>query len=417
MQIYSAFKYILSQVGSLVLDMDKSSFEDRIKEVKRLGYEGCAKIAKELKGTGQALAYQAMQMWSDVNNKSCTNLFIYLDCCSSGATILECLTRDEIGMMSCGVFNTTKPGNLYQEITELLNKKLNLKLTRSEVKAFTVPFYYGGDKNVRDALGDENVHMFHETYRELLPGAYDFRNKSVDSWDETKEEYHWTMPDAYQVYVPVLSDTEKVTVDVKEASYKCHFKVQAPRPISISYLKDGYWMSYRNNKTKGLGAHMIHSTDALILRELVGMAHMSMQRANKTLANVNIGEFDSNNNTIIERLYKAWVKTNYPSVRWLYEMEGSENAYSIPQELYDQLKELTDTLIDKEFDVITIHDEFGCLPSYVNSMRWYVNRIYANLYRSTLMDYFNERFHMDVEIRQYSDEVYNRILNADYLLS
>ena len=415
MKLFSAFQYILSQVGSFVLGMDKESFDSRIQEVKRLGYEGCAKIAKELKGTDQALAYQATQMWSDVINKSCTNLFIYLDWCSSGASLLSALTRCEEGMKSCGVFNEHKPGNLYQEITELLNRQLGTNLTRKEVKSFTVPFYYGGDANVRWALGEDNVGTFHKVYSTLLPGAYDFRNKGVDAWDESKDEYSWTMPDGYQVAVPVLSDSELVTVDFNGGSYKCHFKVKAPRPTYIETSQNNY---IRNHKTKGLGAHVIHSTDALVLREMVGMAHMPRYKAEAILRQTKKGyDADMAEDRTLEHLLLAWENTNMPSVRWFYELSQFENAVTLPYELYNQLAELATKLDDMEFDMITIHDEFGCLPSHVNSMRKYANTVYANIYRSNLMDYFNRTLNMDVKIGEFKQEIYDRLLEVDYLLS
>ena len=418
MQIYKNYSYILSQVGTFVLGLDKSSFIDRIQAVKELGFEGCNKVAKTLKGTDKALAYQSLQMWNDVLTKGCTSLFIYLDWCSSGASLLSALTRCETGMISCGVFNISRPGNLYQEITDLLNKKLSMELSRKEVKSFTVPFYYGGDANVRDALGT-NEEVFHEVYRTLLPGAYDFRNKGVDAWDDTKEEWTWTMPDGYEVCVPILGDTELVTVDVNGTSYKCHFKVKQARPteVLLGYSYNGSPMFGRNHKTKGLGAHMIHSTDALVLREMVGMAHMTNQRAKAILNQTGKGEYDMAGDAVLEHMFKAWQETNMPSVRWFYELEQFANAVTLPDELYEQLTDLADWLIDEEFDMITIHDEFGCLPSYVNTMRRYANKVYANLYKSDLMKYFNKVFKMDVKVGDFKQGTYENILDADYLLS
>lgn len=415
MKLFSAFQYILSQVGSFVLGMDKASFEDRIHAVKEIAMDKLEAIARELNGTDQALAYQSLTMYKDVLTKRQTRMFIFLDWCSSGASLLSALTRCEEGMKSCGVFNATKPGNLYQEITELLNRQLGTNLTRKEVKAFTVPFYYGGDANVKWALGEDNVSAFHKVYNTLLPGAYDFRNKGVDAWDETKDEYNWTMPDGYQVAVPVLSDSELVTVDFNGGSYKCHFKVKAPRPTYIETSQNNY---IRNHKTKGLGAHVIHSTDALVLREMVGMAHMPRYKAEAILRQTKKGyDADMAEDRTLEHLLLAWENTNMPSVRWFYELSQFENAVTLPYELYNQLAELATRLDDVEFDMITIHDEFGCTPSHVNSMRKYANIVYANIYRSNLMDYFNRTLNMDVKVGDFKQETYDRLLEVDYLLS
>ena len=414
MKALKPMTYVWSQAGSLVLGIDKEDFLSRASKAKGMGLTRLISVANTISDSDdKAMAYQAIAMLNDALTKGIVNQPIFLDWCSSGVSILSALTRDMTGMNSCGVFGS-KPGNLYQTITNSLNRELNEEFTRSYVKSFTIPFYYGGDMNVREALGD-HAEYFHSVYSKLLPGAYAFRQITTDAWNETAISYDWECADGYQVSVPVLKDSKECSVSFKGHSYKCHFKVQGTR-ATMCESSFGY---YRNNHTKGLGANLTHSQDALILREMVGMAHLTRQEALDILvrATVETGDFITNEEPgLLGRLLADWEATNFPSIRW-FEVLKECLGLRLPDALKAQLVQLANRLPEQAFDVICIHDEFGCLPKFVNDMRRNANTIYANLYRSNIMQYFNKKFSMNVPVGEFSQDIYDQLLEVDYLLS
>ena len=69
------------------------------------------------------------------------------------------------------------------------------------------------------------------------------------------------------------------------------------------------------------------------------------------------------------------------------------------------------------FEMLHIHDEFGVLPQYVNQLRKNANTVYAGLYRSNLMEYYNKKFNMSVPVKPFDKDVYQQLLEVDYLLS
>ena len=415
MKALKPMTYVWSQVGSLVLGMDKEDFISRGKKAKNMGLARLISVANTISDADdKAMAFQAIALLNDALTKGIVNQPIFLDWCSSGVSILSALTRDITGLNSCGVFSSSKPGNLYQTICNSLNKELNKELTRSYVKAFTIPFYYGGDMNVREALGD-HTKCFHNVYSKLLPGAYAFRQITTDAWDETAISYDWECADGYQVSVPILKDSKECTVAFKGHSYKCRFKVQGTR-ATMCESSSGY---YRNNHTKGLGANLTHSQDALILREMVRMAHLTRQEALDIIvrATVETGDFITNKEPgLLGRLLADWEDTNFPSVRW-FEVLKECLGLRLPDALKAQLVQLANRLPEQAFDIICIHDEFGCLPKFVNDMRRNANTIYANLYRSNIMQYFNKKFGMNVPVGEFSQNIYDQLLEVDYLLS
>lgn len=414
MKSLKAMTYIYSQAGSLVLGLDKEDFLSRAGKAKGMGITRLTSVANNISDADdKAMAYQAITMLNDALTKGIVNQPIFLDWCSSGVSILSALTRDVKGMNSVGVFNP-KPGNFYQVVTNELNEALSLSLTKAEVKSFTVPYYYGGDLNVREALGD-NVDTYAKVYTALVPGASAFRKESIDAWNETAISYDWECADGYQVSVPVLQDSKECTVSFSGHSYKCHFKIQGTRATMCESSK-GF---YRNNHTKGLGANLTHSQDALILREMVRMAHLTRQEALDILARATVetGDFITHEETgLLGRLLADWEDTNFPSVRW-FEVLKECLGLRLPEALKAQLVQLANRLSEQAFDIICIHDEFGCLPKFVNDMRRNANTIYANLYRSNIMSYFNKKFDMNVPVGDYQEEVYQSLLEVDYLLS
>ena len=415
MKNYNLSDLVLSQVGSYVYGLDKEAIEERAKVARINGIAKAVEKAETMIGADKVLAFQSIELWKQAK-AGYIQLPIFLDWCSSGASLISAFTRDEKGMESCGVFNIYKPGNLYGLVTELLNEKLGLELTRAEVKLFCIPFYYGGDANVAEALGDD-AETFHEVYSELLPGAYAFRQATVDSWNENVDHYAWLAADGSEIYIPVLQDSKLMTVDINKHSYKCHFKIKGPRPLMI----EGSTSVYRNNHTKGNGANMVHHWDAGVLREIIGMSHITKEEALKILKKTkhNLQELyiDMANDETLERMLTAWEEYNFPSVRWFYELRKFQNSVVLPYELWNQLYELANRLGDYKFEVMTIHDEFGCLPIYVNDLRRYANTIYANIYRSNTIKYFNKVFGMNIPVGEFKQETYDRLLEVDCLLS
>lgn len=414
MKALHSMTYIWSQAGSLILGLDKEDFLSRAGKAKGMGLTRLISVANTISDADdKAMAYQAIAMLEDALTKGIINQPIFLDWCSSGVSILSALTRDVKGMNSVGVFNS-RPGNFYQVVTNELNEALSLSLNRTEVKSFTVPYYYGGDANVKEALGDD-ADTYAKIYAKLVPGASAFRKESIDAWDESATSYDWECADGYQVSVPVLQDSKECTVSFGGHSYKCHFKVQGTRAT----MCESSFGFYRNNHTKGLGANLTHSQDALILREMVRMAHLTRQEALDILARATVetGDFITHEETgLVGRLLADWEDTNFPSVRW-FEVLKECLGLRLPEALKAQLVQLANRLPEQEFDIICIHDEFGCLPEFTNNMRRNANTIYANLYRSNIMEYFNKMFHMNVPVGDYQEEVYQSLLEVDYLLS
>ena len=293
MTTFSVIEYILINLACLILGEDKTSFEKRI-ELAKASKTKLKEIVKGIKDPDdRALALMAYQQILEAR-EGIIHTPCLLDWCSSGASILSAIMRDKQGMISCGVLEkdgtpSKKPGNLYQLFTDTLNS-FGYSFTKLMVKLVSIPFYYGGDKNVSDLFnGDEKgIAAYHAMYSACLPGAYAFRQAALDAWDSNAASYSFMVPDGYEIEVPVLGDSSKQHICfyypakddegklvIVKGNCDVSFKVQEARAKIVTR----YGKAFRNSHTKGLGAHMIHALDAYILREIVRMSKLTRAEA------------------------------------------------------------------------------------------------------------------------------------------
>ena len=437
---FDTITYIILNIAALILGADKVAFGERINLVNasRTKLKDAVKRIKDPDDRALAIMayHQLLEAKAGVVHTPCL-----MDWCSSGASILSAVMRDPKGMQSCGVISakhqyesSTAPGNLYQVLADRLNETLGEEFTRKEVKSVSVPYYYGGDANVRELMQvqDEKatemrIQAYANTYADCLPGAAQFRQEALDAWPEDKTEICFSAPDGYQVAVPILGDTKAMKVEVKypvkddngktviiKTAVTTHFKVPECRPM----MKRGFnGKTYRNDHTKGLGAHLIHALDAYILREIVRMSKLTMAEAQERMSHLTTGFSLGVHTPEMNHVIEMWEKTGVINTRILYLVQGTDEVFTIPQGMYDQLEELIKYLPVKHYDVVHIHDEFGALPQHMDELRKSANVVYANLYRGRVADYYNEQFGMSLKAGEYDAKLYETLLNVDYLLS
>lgn len=445
MNTFTAIEYVILNIAALILGADKMAFAQRIDLVNASKTKLKSAIKQIKDPDDKALALMAYHQLMEAK-EGYVHTPCLMDWCSSGASILSAIMRDPKGMQSCGVVDdenihksSMTPGNLYQRFTDNLNKKLGTNFIKSEVKGASVPFYYGGDKNVHDLLAVESeeetakrVEGYHAMYKEALPGAYQFRQAALDAWPEDAKYIEFMAPDGYEVSVPVLSDAKGQGVEIKhtmldengktvevKTKVVTKFKTPEARPM---YVETPWGSTYRNNHTKGLGAHMIHALDAYILREIVRMSKMTMAEAYVLVEKHLRGSVIVDTTTYpreLKNAIEAWYNTGVANIRVLHILKyyKYEGVYDVPEDMLEAIKECMKYLPTREFDVIHIHDEFGALPQHMNELRKFANVVYANIYKGHVAEYYSERFGMRLEAGKYDEELYETLLNVDYLLS
>lgn len=412
----SSYEFVVYQLMSLVFGMDKASWADRLAAYKaKVTPEACIEAINVMKDQGErALARMAYHQWLDAKAGLPFDIDILLDRCSSGACDISLELRCLTGLKSVGAVNDSKvpveeqkPGNLYQLMVDEFNKRNGTHYTKNEFKEAVIPFYYCGDKDVSRLFnGDlKLIQSFHDVYKKFLPKAYAFRQACIDAWEPCWTKLCWTLPDGYQVMIPV-TDLEE-----GEAQWYCNHKKYSKKfklPV-IKGLEKG------RNKTRSIAANIVHSLDAWELRELSMMCYMDK---NSALASVQrcVGGTVPMNPTL-QRLYKMYQLFGIASARALVVLGKTDKCYDIPADFLSALEEVALHLPKKGFKIRHIHDEFGCLPKYCNDMRKCINWIDAQMYRSNFGEYITKKFGLKVEVGEFDEEVYNSLLDSSFLLS
>lgn len=348
-----------------------------------------------------------MELGNEVNTP------IKLDWGSSCTSLISAIMRDEIGMTSSGAL-AEQPMDVYGQIRDALGININ----RKPVKECTIPYVYGGTSGVihylvpaiRELPGMANLSdkdglkLYERAYRKPFPGGFEWRKQCLKAWDSTKCTYGWYLPDGYQAYFNV---TENVTSPIE-------FYNSKGEKVSL-----GMTMPIPTNKEQGeggtfcIGAHLIQAMDGYVLREIVRRGRTSFLRAQAKLLKASEEELAKDVSTGIQRAYKGYVETGIVS---LHVLEILKEETTIPQVWYtDIMSELT--LLQGDFEVLPVHDEFGVLPGQVDALRKTANAVYAGIYRGSMGDYLNHKLNLGIKPRSFNPTIYNRLLNSDYLIN
>ena len=283
-------------------------------------------------------------------------------------------------------------------------KKFPVELEKDIKKKCIMQFTYGGNSYCVSHLGTD-VHTFHALYKEHLPLVFTFRNACVAGWNDEALAYSWSLPDGFEVNmectkpisdIPDYCDTRiELEIDGKRHHIKPFWSINTP-------LQKG------ELGTKGIGANLIHSIDAYIMRELVRRCHGQFRT---DLGLIKIGELKCSANA--KAIYDMWVQTKMVSLNILNELKKGD---SIPQEYYDAIKDVMLTLPEHSFYIKPIHDEFCCRVEFRDEMVQVYNCLLVELYNSSYAEYAAKELELNLECGKANPKVTQELFNNDYLL-
>ena len=414
MKLFDTAEWAVINGSTSLLDNDKDTFEVRLHK----GLE----IAREVADTSvELVAYKYLtetyhndeaklglcvtgaKAIADALEGS-TDIPVGLDCASSGLTIFGCMTRCRKTIEATGVLGE-KPGDFYSHFGENLGNLLTIKgtvPTRKELKACLVPYYYMGLKGIEAIFGKDQIPVFQDKYLEICPGAGKARDTLVASWDSNATRYQWATPDGYEPMVYVIGDNPDSHMEYYNQEGKQNFSCTVRQPKPKVYRMEA--------KTLGLGSHVVHAMDAFILREVIRASTIN------TLKIMLSTRYNPNGVERITKPIQAYYETGIISLEIVSAMAP---GVKLPDDVYTALTEYIGLFAttSEDYYVWSIHDEFRVLPHYVDNLRRSVNVIYANIYKGEYIAYLNKKFKCKIEVSEYSEEMYNAILNCDYLMS
>lgn len=351
--------------------------------------------------------------------------WVPLDTASSQSLITSAITRDNECLTKIFHLDSNMPSDIYTTIGEEIRSTFNLgDIPRKVIKKALMAWGYGGYSHLcqlcdvkQDTL---NAVMFDIAKDLGFTGIFTMRQACLDAWDEDALEHKWELPDGYEIHQVITQDTFARDIMTGEYIYPAK-RVEITlngkqRGIDCRWSKIGT-RNQKESGTRSIGANLIHSLDAFLMRELVRRCKQDFTIKPEEFAKVIEYSFDIQvKDPKAEDLFHMWEETNIVSLNILNHLSYGDY---LPRAYWEAIVEVINDLPKEGFDIRPIHDEFACLPRYANDMRYQFNHLIAELYLSTILQYFSKQFSkLEVEpIDEAKPEMVKQILEADYLLS
>ncbi|WP_290877576.1 DNA-directed RNA polymerase [Aquabacterium sp.] len=408
MQTFTPLQYLKIDIAS-AFGHDKWTWNERI-----AWFDQHADHMGELvhKAKEPAMFYAGCKAYMDAMNKVPSGYMISLDATSSGLQLLSALTGCRKSAELCNVIPyfgeeveaQRRDGYtvIYRTMTDKIGEEG--KIERDGVKEAIMTALYSSRAVPKRVFGEGALlDIFYDTMAEMAPAAWELNEAMLTFWNKDALSHDWVLPDNFHVHVKVM-DSVKETVHFLNQPFDTFRKANQP-------MAEG----------RSLGANTIHSIDGMIVREMTRRCDYDMDQVNRIYdllsGDMLIGgtkDENSHHAQMVKTLWAHYEASGYLSARII------DHLFPCTIHLVDPavIHELLESLPDKPFKVISIHDCFRCHPNYGNDMRWqYANQLKL-IAKSEMLSYLiSQLIGKTVQVGKVDPEMWKDILDTDYALS
>lgn len=398
MQLFTGKQYLQMDIAS-AFGLDGVEWDIRLKwfEDHKDNLMDQLKLAKE-----PAMYFAAVTAWEDVQAGKPSGYPISLDATCSGLQILSVLTGDRSAASLCNVINTGKREDAYRTIYHHMVDQLGEQalISRDKTKQAILTSLYGSEAIPKQVFGEGlMLYTFVETMKTDCPAAWELNEFYLSIWDPEALMYAWVLPDNWHVRTKVIGSTCEVV----------HFDNQ---PFDV-YTK----VNMPVDKGRSLGANTTHSIDGMIVREMVRRCNYDRAvviRVMNALNGTGEARESQEDDEMVATLWAHYEVMGYLSARILDHLHV-DNVDMVDAKV---IWELIDSLPEKPFEIITIHDCFRCLPNYGNDLRKQYNLQLHLIAKSNILSaVLSQIMGKNVNIGKLDPSLADDILHADYALS
>lgn len=349
MQLFSPFEYLCIDIANS-FGLDKKLFEERIEWVLNNihNLEAYSNDADDpalyIKGV---LAMRKAQRGEPIGH------LISLDSVCSGIQIMSAMTGCIKGASATGLVHPNKRSDAYTETTVKMNEILvNLGydtfiVSRVLAKEAMMTAGYGSEATPKEIFG-EYYPVFMQAALQVAQGAFELMPFLVKSWNPKAMDHSWVMPDGFHVYIPSINvETTRIRVDELDgAGVTFQYEVVAPLEYS-----------------KANAANLVHSVDALVLRNMVRRCSYNKSNVNNAVAILEIYVLRSVSGKPAPRSLGVLCDyvNYYEQSGWVdpvvVDLINEDNVTQLPIEYCTKLLRILRLMLENEpFDLITVHD-------------------------------------------------------------
>ena len=397
MQLFTATEYLKIDVANN-FGLDKEDWDVRIAWFNAHEHELEA-LMKEAESP--ALYFAGVKAYREMKAGNPIGYPISLDATSSGIQIMAALVNCRTSALACNVLDAGKRmdayTHTYQRMCEVLGQ--SAKIERKQTKQALMTAMYSSVAQPREIFGEgsEQLQVFYDTVKEVLPGAWKLNEALLGTWQPTNLSHDWVLPDNFHVHVKVMA-VERQNVQYKNQPIEVRYAVNAP-------VEQG-----RSN-----GANLVHSIDGMIVREISARCMFDIDRhiAVITALDHKGKSVNRHEDKMVLTLWDHYVKSGFLSARILNYLD-SMNMGHVDAQI---IKQLIASMPVRPFKVLAIHDCFRVHPNYGNELRQQYNKLLSEIAESNILEYCVSQI-VGYPVKVEKDEsIAQDILNANYALS
>ncbi|QDH84735.1 RNA polymerase [Achromobacter phage vB_AxyP_19-32_Axy24] len=355
-----------------------------------------------------ALFHAGVMAYRAVQRKEAIGYPVAFDATNSGMQILACLTGCRKTAELCNVVDVGRRVDGYMEIYGGMMSATGgqAKIDRKEVKSAVMTAFYGSEAIPKQVFGEGALlRVFEQTMGTMAPGAWQLNQFFLDIWNPEATAYHWVLPDNFHVHTKVMVKQGEI-VHFLDKPYETFREVQGTK-----------------EKGRSLSANSVHSIDGMVVREMVRRCDYSDAKVKLLLSHITAIKMGAvicgqapctdKDSQLVETLWGHYKSTGFLSAR-IIDCLHLHNLHLVDM---DVVLELLASLPPKPFKVLTVHDCFRCLPTYVNDLRKQYNLILAKIARSDLLTSILSQIMGRVFRVEKMEDLHDDILQTNYALS
>lgn len=396
MKSFSGTQYLMIDAATQ-FGLSKKTFEERIEWTKANlnNLESLLPQAEE-----KPLYLKAVNAIRDTQAGKSIGHLVGLDSCSSGIQLLSAAMGCRTGALHTGLINPNAMPDAYMTCTSFMKQELGymVDVPRADAKQALMCFMYGSEAIPKEIFeeGSPAYKAFFKAARDTAPEAYDLRSIMINAWQPFALEHSWTMPDGFNVVLRTMVKTDTV--------------------VKVPELNSSFTHVFSENqgteKGLALSAHLAHSIDSLLIRELNRRCNHNRKELENCLK---LLSFDKRPRPSINLVNKTKI-ISLVSVKSINESNVKHLDVGFITRLEHLIKSV---LTNNSFEIICVHDEIKAHANNMNIVRYWYKEFVAELADSHIIQNILRQIYNDpnLTLTRASEDLGDYIRQSNYGLA
>ena len=404
MKQFTPWEYVLIDLANSY-GLDKETYETRINWSK-----GNLDRLEEfyVKAEEPYLYRKAVKTVRDIQLGKPVGSLVRFDAVCSGIQLLSVLTRCKSGCEATGAIDTGVRPNAYLQVQSTMQDILGeqIEIDYKSIKESVMTACYGSTAVPKKHFNGQRLEAFYKACRKVAPGAFAMLPVLKNTWNSEALAHEWVMPDGYHVYIPVMqSDVIDLEItELEDFTMRTFINFNAPQEFGVANV-----------------ANVTHSIDGYVLRALVRMCNYDRNQVEKASSLIEAELIErSIHGTVVKDcgVTKRAKELNLLDIS-LIDTIDSKSVQTMSDSVLQLLMKDINMLLEHEpFEVVPVHDCFGCSPIHMNRLRKYYNEILARLSNSNLLeDIVSQLMGRHFPIKVFEEDISELIRDNDYAIN